>query len=111
MKPLFIVKYDTIIGAYLGETAMRLKKLMDYVSGRKCVLFFDEFETLGKERGDLHETGEIKRVVSSLVRRSPSTSYISSLSSSAFWRKLQSNIIFLLAPPIVMRSQSPFPTG
>jgi AAA+ superfamily predicted ATPase len=33
---------------------------------RRCVLFFDEFDTLGKERGDLHETGEIKRVVSSL---------------------------------------------
>lgn len=40
---------------------------MDYVSTRKCVLFFDEFETLGKERGDTHETGEIKRVVSSLL--------------------------------------------
>jgi SpoVK/Ycf46/Vps4 family AAA+-type ATPase len=31
------------------------------------VLFFDEFDTLGKERGDIHETGEIKRVVSSLL--------------------------------------------
>jgi len=27
----------------------------------------DEFETIGKERGDTHETGEIKRVVSSLL--------------------------------------------
>jgi AAA+ superfamily predicted ATPase len=30
-------------------------------------LFFDEFDTVGKERGDTHETGEIKRVVSSLL--------------------------------------------
>jgi SpoVK/Ycf46/Vps4 family AAA+-type ATPase len=30
-------------------------------------LFFDEFDTLAKERGDEHETGEIKRVVSSLL--------------------------------------------
>jgi SpoVK/Ycf46/Vps4 family AAA+-type ATPase len=30
-------------------------------------LFLDEFDTLGKERGDTHETGEIKRVVSSLL--------------------------------------------
>ena len=67
MIPLFIVKYDSIIGAYLGETASRLRKLIDFVSTRKCVLFFDEFETLGKERGDTHETGEIKRVVSSLL--------------------------------------------
>lgn len=67
MVPLFIIKYDSIIGAYLGETASRLRKLIDFVSTRKCVLFFDEFETLGKERGDTHETGEIKRVVSSLL--------------------------------------------
>jgi len=67
MVPLYVVKYDTIIGAYLGETAVRLRKLIDFVSTRKCVLFFDEFETLGKERGDTHETGEIKRVVSSLL--------------------------------------------
>jgi len=67
MVPLFAVKYDSIIGAYLGETALRLRKLIDFASTRKCVLFFDEFETLGKERGDTHETGEIKRVVSSLL--------------------------------------------
>ncbi|MGL4519004.1 MAG: AAA family ATPase [Phocaeicola sp.] len=65
--PLFVVKYDSLVGAYLGETASRLRRLMDYVSTRKCVLFFDEFETLGKERGDTHETGEMKRVVSSLL--------------------------------------------
>lgn len=31
------------------------------------MLFSDEFDTIGKERGDEHETGEIKRVVSSLL--------------------------------------------
>jgi SpoVK/Ycf46/Vps4 family AAA+-type ATPase len=65
--PLYIVRYEGIVGTYLGETANRLRKVIDFVSTRKCVLFFDEFETLGKERGDLHETGEIKRVVSSLL--------------------------------------------
>jgi len=67
MVPLLVVRYESVVGTYLGETALRLKKLFEYVSTRKCVLFFDEFETLGKERGDLHETGEIKRVVSSLL--------------------------------------------
>lgn len=67
MVPLYVVKYDAIIGAYLGETAMRLRRLIDFASTRRCVLFFDEFETIGKERGDVHETGEIKRVVSSLL--------------------------------------------
>ncbi|EMX6240903.1 AAA family ATPase [Yersinia enterocolitica] len=67
MVPLLVVRYEGIIGSYLGETASRLKKVIDYASSRRCVLLFDEFETLGKERGDTNETGEIKRVVSSLL--------------------------------------------
>lgn len=67
MSPLFVVRYEAVIGSFLGETSSRLRKLFDYVRSHSCVLFFDEFDTLGKERGDAHETGEIKRVVSSLL--------------------------------------------
>ena len=67
MLPLVVVRYEGVIGSYLGETAVRLRRLFDYVRTRACVLFFDEFDTLGKERGDIHDTGEIKRVVSSLL--------------------------------------------
>ncbi|CAG0983188.1 ATP-dependent zinc metalloprotease FtsH 1 [Methylophilaceae bacterium] len=67
MVPLIVVRYESLIGSYLGETSIRLKALLDYARTRRCVLLFDEFETLGKERGDTHETGEIKRVVSSLL--------------------------------------------
>ena len=65
--PLIVVRYDGLIASYLGETAARLRRLFDHVRTRGCVLFFDEFDTIGKERGDEHETGEIKRVVSSLL--------------------------------------------
>ncbi len=67
MVPLFVVRYEAVIGSFLGETSSRLKKLFDFVRTHQCVLFFDEFDTLGKERGDEHETGEVKRVVSSLL--------------------------------------------
>lgn len=67
MVPLIVVRYESLIGSYLGETSGRLKALLDYARTQRCLLFFDEFETLGKERGDTHETGEIKRVVSSLL--------------------------------------------
>jgi len=67
MVPLLVVRYESIVGTYLGETSSRLHRLLDHARTRHCVLFFDEFETLGKERGDRHETGEIKRVVSSLL--------------------------------------------
>ncbi|MGD0264286.1 MAG: ATP-binding protein [Candidatus Methylomirabilota bacterium] len=65
--PLLIVRYESVIASYLGETALRLSRLFEQVRTRRCVLFFDEFDVIGKERGDVHETGEIKRVVSSLL--------------------------------------------
>lgn len=98
MVPLLTVRYESVIGSYLGETATRLSKLIEYAKTRQCVLFFDEFETLGKERGDIHETGEIKRVVSSLLMHIDSLpSYViviaatnhENLLDKAAWRRFQ----------------------
>lgn len=65
--PLLVVRYERLIASYLGETAVRLSRLFEQARTRQCVLFFDEFDVVGKERGDTQETGEIKRVVSSLL--------------------------------------------
>lgn len=67
MLPLISPRYESLIGSYLGETATRLGKLFEHACTRRCVLFFDEFDTLGRERASDNETGEIKRVVSSLL--------------------------------------------
>ncbi len=67
LVPLIIPRYESIVGSLLGETSQRLKQLFDHVATRRCVLFLDEFDTVAKERADQHETGEIKRVVSSLL--------------------------------------------
>jgi len=96
--PLFVVRYEAMIGSYLGETASRLKRVFDYVRTTPCVLFFDEFDAVGKERGDIHETGEIKRVVTSLlmhVDELPSYAVViaatnhSELLDRAVWRRFQ----------------------
>jgi len=96
--PLFVVRYEAIIGSYLGETASRLKRVFDYARTTPCVLFFDEFDAIGKERGDTHETGEIKRVVSSLlmqVDELPSYTIVTAatnhpeLLDRAAWRRFQ----------------------
>jgi len=65
--PLFTVRYEAVVTSYLGETAQRLRRLFDYVRTEPCVLLFDEFDAIGKERGDIHETGEIKRLVTTLL--------------------------------------------
>ena len=68
MLPLLVVRdYEAVIASYLGETAQRIAQVFEHARSRRCVLFFDEFDAVGKERGDIHETGEIKRVVSSLL--------------------------------------------
>jgi SpoVK/Ycf46/Vps4 family AAA+-type ATPase len=95
---LFVVRYESMIGSYLGETAARLKRVFDYARTTPCVLFFDEFDALGKERGDIHETGEIKRVVTSLLMQIdelPSYTIVAAatnhpeLLDRAAWRRFQ----------------------
>jgi SpoVK/Ycf46/Vps4 family AAA+-type ATPase len=96
--PFFVVRYDALIGSYLGETNARLRKLFDYVRTQPSVLFFDEFDAIGKERGDTHETGEIKRVVSFLLMQLDQLpSYVvvvaatnhAELLDRAVWRRFQ----------------------
>jgi SpoVK/Ycf46/Vps4 family AAA+-type ATPase len=95
---LLTVRYEGVVGSFLGETAGRLNRLFEHVVTRPCVLFFDEFDTLGKERGDVHDTGEIKRVVSSLllqIDRLPSYVVVvaatnhQELLDRAVWRRFQ----------------------
>jgi SpoVK/Ycf46/Vps4 family AAA+-type ATPase len=98
---LFVVRYELMIGSYLGETASRLKRVFDYARTTPCVLFFDEFDAIGKERGDIHETGEIKRVVTSLLMQIdelPSYTIVAAatnhpeLLDRASWRRFQIRI-------------------
>jgi len=98
MYSFFVIRYENLIGSYLGETASRLKNVFDYIRTRNCVLFFDEFDTIGKERGDTKETGEIKRVVSSLLLQMDRLpSYVVVITASnhpelldrAVWRRFQ----------------------
>lgn len=96
--PLLVVRYEAVIGSYLGETAQRIGQIFEHARSRQCVLFFDEFDVVGKERGDLHETGEIKRVVSSLLLQIDALpSYVVVVTASnhpelldrAVWRRFQ----------------------
>jgi SpoVK/Ycf46/Vps4 family AAA+-type ATPase len=99
--PLLTVRYDALVGAYLGETNARLSRLFGYIRTMPCVLLFDEFDAIGKERGDVHETGEIKRVVSFLLMQIDQLpSYVvvvaatnhAELLDRAVWRRFQLRI-------------------
>ena len=65
--PFYVVRYDRLIGGSLHETLTTLGQLFDLVQQQPCVVFFDEFDTIGKERGDASDTTDVKRAVGMLL--------------------------------------------
>ncbi|MFO9570989.1 ATP-binding protein [Legionella pneumophila serogroup 1] len=66
--PLAVVRLDALISSYLGETASNLRKVFDFISQYPLVVLFDEFDAIGKERGDTSEHGELRRVVNAVLQ-------------------------------------------
>jgi len=66
--PLSIIRIDSVISSYLGETASNLRQVFDFISSIPMVVLFDEFDALGKERDDTAEHGELKRVVNAFLQ-------------------------------------------
>jgi SpoVK/Ycf46/Vps4 family AAA+-type ATPase len=101
--PLVLVRFDAIISSYLGETAANLRKVFDFARGRRVVLFFDEFDAIGKKRTDSEEHGELKRVVNAFLQMIDSfageTLVIAAtnhqvLLDSALWRRFDDIVAF-----------------
>lgn len=104
--PLHVVHYEDVISSFLGETAGRLEKTFTAASEAPCVLFFDEFDVVAKERSDAQETGEVKRLVSTLLlqmdRLPAHTVFVAAtnhanLLDSAVWRRF--DLTFEMQPP------------
>ena len=66
--PIVIARFDSLISSLLGNTAKNIRKLFDYAKSKPCILFLDEFDAIAKARDDNHETGELKRVINSLLQ-------------------------------------------
>jgi SpoVK/Ycf46/Vps4 family AAA+-type ATPase len=66
--PMLYVRFDSVVSSLLGETAANLRKVFDYVARGQWIVFFDEFDAIGRSRDDATEHGEIKRVVNSFLQ-------------------------------------------
>jgi len=66
--PTYLVRFDSIIGSYLGQTAAHLRQLFEYAETNPCILLFDEIDALGKKRGNPLDVGELDRIVISLMQ-------------------------------------------
>jgi ATPase family associated with various cellular activities (AAA) len=66
--PIYVVRFDAIVGAYLGQTAVHLRQLFQFTETAPCVLLLDELDALGKRRGSMLDVGELDRIVISLMQ-------------------------------------------
>jgi SpoVK/Ycf46/Vps4 family AAA+-type ATPase len=101
--PGFLVRFDSLIGAYLGQTALRLRELFSFAEQTPCVLLFDEVDALAKRRGSPMEVGELDRIVIAFMQELEhahgegfiiATSNIPKALDDALWRRFDLRIAF-----------------
>ena len=66
--PIYVVRFDAIVGAFLGQTALHLRQLFRFAEVTPCVVLVDEIDALGKRRGSPLDVGELDRVVIALLQ-------------------------------------------
>lgn len=66
--PLFIVRLESLMTKYMGETAAKLRLIFDAIEQTRGVYLFDEFDSIGSQRGGSNDVGEIRRVLNSFLQ-------------------------------------------
>lgn len=66
--PLLYTRFDSVISSYLGETSLNLSRVFEFAKQGPCILFFDEFDAIGKSREEQGDVGELKRVVNAFLQ-------------------------------------------
>ncbi|MFV0599722.1 MAG: AAA family ATPase [Bacteroidales bacterium] len=65
---MYVVNLGAIVSSKLGETSKNLAKLFKRASEEDCIIFLDEFDSLGKVRDYDQDHGEMKRVVNTILQ-------------------------------------------
>lgn len=66
--PLFIARFDSLITKYMGESAAKLRLVFDALSSTRGVYLFDEFDSLGLQRGSQHDVAEMRRTLNMFLQ-------------------------------------------
>ncbi|PQA94897.1 ATPase family associated with various cellular activities (AAA) [Chryseobacterium piscicola] len=67
-KLIVVINLGAIVSSKLGETSKNLSKLFKKASVEDCIIFLDEFDSLGKVRDYGQDHGEMKRVVNTILQ-------------------------------------------
>ncbi len=66
--PLVVLDLATTVSSYLGKTGSNLKRSLDYARAHPCVFLLDEFDSIAKRRDHSDDVGELKRIVTVLLK-------------------------------------------
>lgn len=68
-KNILILNLSNVICPRIGETSQNIKQVFDKAGREKAVLFLDEFDQIGKARGnDDKDVGEMRRLVNTIIQ-------------------------------------------
>src|SRR5690606_5000356 len=64
---VFIIRLDGLISKFMGESIAKLRMIFDAMEDHRGVYLFDEFDSIGSQRDQGQDVGEIKRVLNSFL--------------------------------------------
>jgi SpoVK/Ycf46/Vps4 family AAA+-type ATPase len=64
---LFVVRLESLLSRYLGESLSKLRLVFDAVESTRAVYLFDEFDSIGFTRDAPNEVGEMRRVLNAFL--------------------------------------------
>lgn len=67
-KMMVVVNLGAVVSSKLGETSKNLAKIFRKAASEDCIIFIDEFDSLGKVRDYGQDHGEMKRVVNTILQ-------------------------------------------
>lgn len=67
-KMMVVVNLGAIVSSKLGETSKNLSKIFRKAASEDCIIFIDEFDSIGKVRDYSQDHGEMKRVVNTILQ-------------------------------------------
>ncbi len=67
-KMMVVINLGAIVSSKLGETSKNLSKIFKKAAIEDCIIFLDEFDSLGKIRDYSQDHGEMKRVVNTILQ-------------------------------------------
>ncbi|AMA48844.1 AAA family ATPase [Flavobacterium covae] len=68
-KNILILNLSNIVCSRIGETSQNIKQIFDKAARDNAVLFLDEFDQIGKARGnDDKDVGEMRRLVNTIIQ-------------------------------------------